>query len=83
MSGDFESPTTCIRAWIWPLRQEHWAAVTGIPLSQFRKPYRAVPDSSIRTAKHPMGCASVVYSCSATHREIVGMMAALLSSMGP
>jgi transcriptional regulator with XRE-family HTH domain len=26
----------------------HWSAVTGIPESQFGKPYRAVPDPSIR-----------------------------------
>ena len=58
----------------------HWSAATGIPLAQFRKLYRALPDPSIRRSKHPMGCASVVYSSSAIHREIVGMRDALLSS---
>ena len=34
-----------------------WSALTDIPRPQFTKPYRAVPDSSIRSNKHPMGCA--------------------------
>jgi len=59
-----------------------WSLVTGIPLEQFRKPYRAVPDPSIRRSKHPMGCASVTYSSSAMHREIMGLVDALLSSDG-
>ncbi len=33
-----------------------WSNVTGIPIDQFGKPYRAVPDPSIRTAKHIYGC---------------------------
>jgi len=45
-----------------------WSALTGIPPSQFGKPYRAVPDPSIRSAKHVHGCVTVSYSCSATHR---------------
>jgi hypothetical protein len=57
----------------------HWSAVTGIPESQFGKPYRAVPDPSIRHAKHVHGCVSVGYSCSATHRSIMGLVGALLS----
>jgi hypothetical protein len=55
-----------------------WSALTGIPASQFRKPYRAVPDPSIRRAKHVHGCLSVRYSCSATHRAVMGLVAALL-----
>ena len=42
----------------------HWSQVTGIPLSQFRQGYRAVADRSIRTSKHPYGCAYVIYNCS-------------------
>lgn len=57
-----------------------WSDLTGIPIGQFGKPYRAVPDPSIRRAKHPMGCASVSYGCSRTHRAIMGMVRALLSS---
>jgi hypothetical protein len=30
-----------------------WSAVTGIPSTQFGKPYRAVPNASIRHTKHP------------------------------
>jgi transcriptional regulator with XRE-family HTH domain len=58
----------------------HWSAVTGIPRSQFGKSYRAVANSSIRRNKHEHGCAYVVYSCTPTHREIMGLVRALLSS---
>jgi hypothetical protein len=53
--------------------------LTGIPPVQFKKPYRAVPDPSIRHAKHVHGCVSIDYSCSSTHRSIMGLVAALLS----
>lgn len=56
----------------------YWSALTGIPESQFRKPYRAVPDPSIRHAKHVYGCLSVRYSCSASHRSVMGLVHALL-----
>jgi hypothetical protein len=56
-----------------------WAGVTAIPVSQHTKPYRAEPDPSIRKSKHPMGCPRVVYSCSRTHREVMGLVHALLS----
>ena len=55
-----------------------WSALTGIPLSQFQKPYRAAPDPSIRHVKHVHGCVSIDYSCSSTHRSIMGLVAALL-----
>src|SRR3954453_7565802 len=57
-----------------------WSELTGIPPSQFGKAYRAVPDPSIRRSKHPMGCATVVYNCSRTHRAVMGLANALLSS---
>lgn len=60
-----------------------WSEVTGIPLEQFRKPYRAVPDAGIRHNKHEFGCASVVYSCARTHRAVMGLVRALLSSSEP
>jgi transcriptional regulator with XRE-family HTH domain len=60
----------------------YWSALTGIPTSQFREPHRPVADSSIRTSKHPMGCPSVSYSCTRTHRSIMGMIDALLSCPG-
>ena len=56
----------------------YWSDVTGIPPSQFQKPYRAVPDPTIRHAKHVHGCVSIDYSRSATHRSIMGLVVALL-----
>jgi len=56
----------------------YWSALTGIPPSQFQKLYRAVPDPSIRHTKHVHGCVSIDYSCSATHRSIMGLVRALL-----
>jgi transcriptional regulator with XRE-family HTH domain len=57
----------------------YWSALTAIPASQFGKPYRAVADPSIRRAKHVHGCVTVSYSCSATHRSVMGLVHALLS----
>jgi transcriptional regulator with XRE-family HTH domain len=57
-----------------------WSKRTAIPVAQFLKPYRAVADPSIRLTKHPRGCPAIVYSCAATHRRIMGLTAALLSS---
>ena len=54
-----------------------WSELTGIPVSQFQKPYRAVPDPSIRSTKHVHGCVSIDYSCSPTHRSIMGLVSAL------
>lgn len=55
----------------------HWSQVAGIPATQFTKPYRAVADGGIRASKHVNGCATVGYSCARTHREIMGLVAAL------
>jgi hypothetical protein len=57
----------------------YWAGVTGVPASQFGKPYRAIADPSIRHTKHVHGCVSIGYSCSATHRGIMGLVGALMS----
>jgi hypothetical protein len=57
---------------------EYWCRMTAIPPSQVRKPYRAVADSTIRTNKHANGCAYVGYSCTKTHRAVMGLVAALL-----
>ncbi|HVM10141.1 MAG TPA: hypothetical protein VM345_16875 [Acidimicrobiales bacterium] len=57
-----------------------WSGVLGIPTSQFTKPYRAVPDVSIRHNKHEHGCPRVTYACSRTHRAVMGLTRALLSS---
>jgi hypothetical protein len=58
----------------------HWSEVSGIPIAQFTKPYRAVPDPSIRRNKHEFGCCYVDYGCSRTHRQVMGLVRALLSS---
>ncbi len=57
-----------------------WSELTLIPKAQFGKAYRAVPDPSIRRNKHEHGCFYVNYSCARTHREIMGLVRALLSS---
>jgi hypothetical protein len=59
-----------------------WSELTLIPPEQFTKPYRAVADSSIRSRKHPLGCPAIIYSCSHTHRAIMGLVDALLSCPG-
>lgn len=58
---------------------DHWIRVTGIPQEQVRRPYRAVADPTIRTNKHEHGCAYVSYSCTRTHRAVMGLVAALLT----
>ena len=55
-----------------------WSALTGIPLTQFGRPYQAVPDPSIRRSKHQLGWPAVRYASSFTHREIMGLVHALL-----
>lgn len=58
----------------------HWSHITGIPAAQFGRPYRAVPDATIRHNKHENGCLTVRYSCARTHRAVMGIVRALLSS---
>lgn len=58
---------------------EYWSRITGIPIAQFNKPYRAEPDPSIRKAKHPFGCPAVRYGCCRTHRTVMGLVHALLA----
>jgi transcriptional regulator with XRE-family HTH domain len=55
-----------------------WSELTAIPPNQFIKPYRAVPDPSIRRSKHPLGCPAVGYACTRTHRAVMGLVSALL-----
>ncbi len=58
----------------------YWSRIIGIPRAQFRKPYRAAANPSIRRNKHEHGCVYVRYACSRTHRSIMGLVRALLSS---
>jgi hypothetical protein len=60
--------------------QEFWSDVTGVPLSQFGKAYRAKADPSIRQNKHEHGCGYVNYCCAYTHRAVMGLVRALLST---
>jgi len=60
--------------------QAHWYRVTGVPLAQFGRAYRAAADLSIRRNKHEFGCVYVCYACSVTHRRVMGLVRALLSS---
>ena len=57
-----------------------WSEVAHIPTTQFHKAYRAVPDPSIRRNNHEHRCFAVGYGCSKTHRELMGLVRALLSS---
>ncbi|MDW3218663.1 MAG: helix-turn-helix domain-containing protein [Acidimicrobiales bacterium] len=56
----------------------HWSRVTGIPLEQFHKPYRAVVDETRRHNRHVFGCCHVRYACTHTLRRILGMMDGLM-----
>ncbi len=61
---------------------QFWSDLTGIPRERFRRPYRAVPDPSIRKAKHPMGCPAVCVTSIRLHRQVMGLVDALLSFPG-
>jgi len=56
----------------------YWSEALGIPVDQFQKPYRAVPDSSIRSRKHLFGCATVVYNSSLLHRRVMARIEAIV-----
>ena len=58
---------------------EFWSQLTAMPRSQFRKPYRAVADNTIRRNRHIYGCPGVSYGCTTTHRRVMGMIEAILS----
>jgi hypothetical protein len=57
-----------------------WSELTGIPVTQFGAPYRAVADLTRRRSKHPLGCPSVGIACAPIHRAIMGLTEALLAS---
>jgi transcriptional regulator with XRE-family HTH domain len=60
--------------------QAFWSMVLDIPVDQFSKPYRAAADPTRRTSKHANGCATLLYSCSLTHRRVMAMIEAVTSS---
>ncbi len=63
--------------------QAFWSEVTDVPLAQFGRAYRAVADRTMRTNKHEHGCIYVTYSCSRTHRAILGLVDGLLGCVPP
>lgn len=82
----FEVDESRLRVWLYlhegldlEAATTFWSELTGIPRSQFGKAYRAEANESIRHSKHPMGCPRITYSCSRTHREVMGLVRALLS----
>ena len=57
-----------------------WSLVTRVPVAQFTKPSRP-PSGPRRTSRrHLNGCATVVYSCSLTHRRVMAMIEAVSST---
>jgi hypothetical protein len=60
-----------------------WSSATGIPVAQFTKPYRTDRAPSARASPTPHGSARIVYSCARTHRGVMGLVRALLSSTPP
>ena len=60
--------------------ENFWSETTAVPRSQFRASYRAKADPTMRLTKHEYGCAYVGYYCSRTHREVMGLVRALLTS---
>ena len=57
-----------------------WSELTRIPPSQFHKPYRAAGDAMLRRTRHVHGCPAVAYRCTSTHRRVIGMIEAVLST---
>jgi len=55
----------------------YWSDVLDIPADQFTKPYRAVPDSSIRSRKHVNGCVTARYASTLIHRRVMAMIEAI------
>jgi transcriptional regulator with XRE-family HTH domain len=57
-----------------------WCALTDIPPTQVAKPYRAVADATIRRNRHVYGCPGISYDCTTTHRRVMAMIEAILST---
>jgi transcriptional regulator with XRE-family HTH domain len=57
-----------------------WSSVTGVPVDQFTKPYRPPAGPGRKIRRHLNGCATMIYSCSLTHRRVMAMVEAVSSS---
>jgi hypothetical protein len=55
-----------------------WSDTLNVPTGQFQRPHRA-PRRAGAESKHPMGCATVIYSCAATHRRVMALVEAITS----
>ncbi len=57
---------------------EHWSTITGVPVEQFNKPYRAAVDETMRYNKHVHGCCHVRYHSARELRRILGLIDGLI-----
>ena len=57
-----------------------WSSATDIPLQQFRSPYRAEGNGSLRLNEQVHGRVHVSYSCARAHRAVMGLVQPLLGS---
>jgi hypothetical protein len=60
---------------------EFWSNLTGIPSHQFTKPYRAVPDATMRHNRHVNGCVGIVLHNRALHRRVMARIEAVLCAL--
>ena len=87
LRGEFDIDESRLRAKLYlhdgldlGVATAHWSKVLDIPEDRFGRPYRAVNDASRRRSKHVHGCATVLYSCTRTHRRVMAMIEAVTSS---
>jgi transcriptional regulator with XRE-family HTH domain len=57
-----------------------WSDFLDVPVIQFGKPQIVDRVATVRHSKHKNGCVYLNYSCTRTHREVMGLVRALLSS---
>ena len=57
-----------------------WSGRLGIPACQFGQPQIVARTARVRRSKHRHGCVYVNYSCVHTHRKVMGLVRALISS---
>ena len=60
--------------------ESFWSNLLGIPHTQFRKAYRPEANPTRQLAKHVHGCPAVTYCCSSTHRRVMGLVRAIMST---
>jgi hypothetical protein len=59
--------------------QQFWHGVTGIPIHQFGKPYRAAADNTMRSNRHIHGCVGVAVHSRLLQRRVLAMIEAVTS----